>query len=107
MSLLDIILFTLWFRAIKGQPSSKVALWFKSFCGSEGKQSACKSLSCLQDTRVWSLGWDDPLEKEMTTHSSNLAWKISWMEEPGRYSPWGHRVGHDWETSLYFIYSAV
>jgi len=38
---------------------------------------------------------EDPLEKEMATHSSTLAWKIPWMEEPGGYSPWGRRVGHD------------
>ena len=41
---------------------------------------------------VWSLGWEDPLEKEMATHSSILAWKIPWIDEPGRlYSPWGHK----------------
>ena len=37
-----------------------------------------------QETRVRSLGWEDPLEKEMATHSSILAWRISWTEEPGR-----------------------
>ena len=37
----------------------------------------------MQETRVLSLGWEDPLEKEMATHSSILAWKISWTEEPG------------------------
>ena len=37
-----------------------------------------------QDTQVWSLGWKDPLEEEMATHSSTLAWKILWTEEPGR-----------------------
>ena len=37
-----------------------------------------------QETRVGSLGWEDPLEKEMATHSSILAWRISWTEEPGR-----------------------
>ena len=45
----------------------------------------------MQETWVLSLGWEDPLEKEMATHSSNLAWKIPWTEEPGRYSPWGHK----------------
>ena len=54
-----------------------------------------KSLLAMQETQVRSLGWEDPLEREMATHSSNLAWKIPWIEEPGRYSPWGHRVGHD------------
>ena len=43
-----------------------------------------KSLPAIQETRVRSLGWDDPLVKEMATHSSNLAWKIPWVEEPGR-----------------------
>ena len=44
----------------------------------------------LQETQVQSLGWEDPLEDEMATHSSILAWKISWTEEPGGvYGPWG------------------
>ena len=43
-----------------------------------------KRLPAMQETRVQSLSWEDPLEKEMGTHSSILAWKIPWMEEPGR-----------------------
>ena len=43
-----------------------------------------KHLPAMQETRVRSLGQEDPLEKEMATHSSILAWKIPWMEEPGR-----------------------
>ena len=43
-----------------------------------------KRLPAVRETRVQSLGWEDPLEKEMATHSSILAWKISWMEESGR-----------------------
>ena len=51
-----------------------------------------KRLPTMQETRVQSLGWEDPLEKEMETNFSTLAWKISWTEEPGRlYSPWGHK----------------
>ena len=46
-------------------------------------------LLAMQETRVPSLDQEDPLEKEMTTHSGTLAWKISWMEEPGGYSPQG------------------
>ena len=42
-----------------------------------------KSLPAMQETRVPSLGWKDPLEEEMATHSSILAWKIPWTEEPG------------------------
>jgi len=50
----------------------------------------------VQETRVQSLGWEDPLEKEMATHSSILAWKISWTEEPGGLQFMGsQRVGHD------------
>ena len=45
----------------------------------------------MQETRVQSLGWEDPLEKEMATHSSILAWRIPWTEEPGGYSPKGHK----------------
>ena len=47
----------------------------------------------MQETRVQSLGWEDPLEKEMATHSSILAWRIPWTEEPGGFSPWGHKGG--------------
>ena len=43
-----------------------------------------KCLPVMGETRVRSLGWEDPLEKEMAPHSSTLAWKIPWMEEPGR-----------------------
>ena len=50
----------------------------------------------MQEARLPSLGWEDPMEKEMATHSSTLAWKISWMEEPGRLqSMRSQRVGHD------------
>ena len=60
-----------------------------------------KRLSTMQETRVRSLGWEDPLEKEMAIHSSILAWKIPWTEEPGRLQSMGsQRVEHDWATSL-------
>ena len=55
-----------------------------------------KRLSTMQETRVKSLGWEDPLEKEMATHSSLLAWKIPWTEKPGGLQSMGsQRVGHD------------
>ena len=55
----------------------------------------------MRKTQVWSLGWEDPLEKEMATHSSTLAWKIPWMEERGRVQSIGsQRVRHNWVTSL-------
>ena len=50
-----------------------------------------KNLPAMQETQVWSLGWQDPLEKGMETHSSTLAWRIPWTEEPGGYSPWGRK----------------
>ena len=42
-----------------------------------------KNLPAMQKTQVWSMGWEDPLEKGMATHSSILAWRIPWTEEPG------------------------
>ena len=55
-----------------------------------------RRLPTMQETRVQSLGQEDLLEKEMATHSSILAWKIPWMEEPGRLQSMGsQRVGHD------------
>ena len=53
--------------------------------GSDGNPPA------MQETQVQSLGWEDPLEKGMATHSSILLWKIPWTEEPAGYSPWGHK----------------
>ena len=62
-----------------------------------------KCLPTMWETWVRSLGQEDPLEQEMATHSSTLAWKIPWMEEPGRLQSMGlQRVGHDWVTSLHF-----
>ena len=55
-----------------------------------------KRLSAMQETQVQSLGWEDPLEKEMAAHSSILAWKIPWTAEPGRLPSTGsQRVGHN------------
>ena len=51
----------------------------------------------MQETRVWSLGQEDPLEEEMTTHSSILIWRIPWTEEPGGLQSMGlQRVRHNW-----------
>ena len=58
--------------------------------------SDAKALPAVQETRVRSLGQEDPLEKEMAIHSSTLAWKIPWTEEPGGLQSMGsQRVGHD------------
>ena len=58
-----------------------------------------KNLPAVQETGIWSLGGEDPLEKGMATHSSIFAGKIPWIEEPGGLKPMeSQRVEHDWET---------
>ena len=61
-----------------------------------------KNLPAMWETWVESLVWEDPLEKEMATHSSVLAWRIPWTEDPDRLQSMGsQRVGHDRVTSLF------
>ena len=63
-----------------------------------------KRLPAVWEPWVWSQGWENPLEKEMATHSSTLAWKIPWTEESGGLqSMESQRVGHDWATSLFTL----
>ena len=50
-----------------------------------------KNLPAVQEIRVQSLGWEDPSEEGMATHSSIIAWRIPWTEEPGRLHPWGYK----------------
>ena len=58
----------------------------------------------MRETWVQFLGQRNPLDREMATHSSILAWRIPWMEEPdGLQSTGSQRVGHDWETSLHIM----
>ena len=60
-----------------------------------------KSLPAVQEILVWSLGWETPLEKGMAIHSSILAWRLPWMEKPGRLQSTGSkRVRHNWATLL-------
>ena len=60
-----------------------------------------KRLPTMWETQVQSRSWEDLLEKEMATHSSTLAWRIPWTEEPGRLQSTGsQRLGHDTATSL-------
>ena len=67
-----------------------------------------KRLPAVRETWVRSLGWEDPLEKEMATHSSTLAWKIPRTVEPCRLQSMGsQRVRHDWATSLHFTLVSV
>ena len=71
-------------------PSSVIVLWPSLVA------QTVKCLPTVQETRVRSLGREDPLEKEMATHSSILAWKIPWTEEIGWLLSMGsQRVGHD------------
>ena len=78
------------FRRIVSYVCNAASL-FGSFPGGlDGK------LPAMQETQVRPLGQEDPLEKEMATHSNILAWKIPWTEEPGGLHPMGlQRVGHD------------
>ena len=68
-----------------------------------------RNLPAMQETQVWSLGREDPLEKEIATHSSSLAWRIPWTEESGGLQTMGsQRVGHNWPAGhstaqAYFI----
>ena len=58
-----------------------------------------KNSRTLQEMQAWSLGQEDPLEKEVATHSDNLAWKIPWTGEPGQLQPTeSQRVRHNWGT---------
>ena len=77
----------------------------QSFSGSdalEGQTKMVKNLPAVQETRVWSLGQEDPLEKGLATHSSILAWRIPWTEEPGGLQSIGPQgVGHSWATNTF------
>ena len=70
----------------------------------ESLAQSVKNLPAVQETQVRSLGQEDHLEKEMATHSSILAWKISWTEEPGGLQSMGsQKVEHDWVTNTYLL----
>ena len=63
-----------------------------------------KCLPTVRETQVWSLGQEDPLEKEIATHSCILVWKIPWMEEPGQLqSMESQRIRHDWATNTFIL----
>ena len=87
-------------ETVKWWYSLQTGSWFllKEICITKSFEVAqmVKPLPGVWETRVPSLGWKDPLEEEMATHSSTLAWKIPWAEEPGRLPSMGsQRVGHD------------
>ena len=70
-------------KCISGAPTSPCKLGAAKVRWASLVAQLVKNLPAVQETRVRSLGWEDPLEKEMATHSSILSWKISWTEEPG------------------------
>ena len=83
-------------------PFSNVQFYHQEMVASLVAQRV-ECLPTMQETRVQSLGSEDPLEKAMAPHSSTLAWKIPWTEKPGRLQSMGsQRVGNDWATSLHF-----
>ena len=81
---------------------------YKCMWGESPVAQRLKRLPAMREMRVRSLSWEDPLEKEMATHSSILAWRIPWREEPSRLQSTGsQRVRHDWATSLSLSLSNV
>ena len=67
-----------------------------------------KNLPAMQETQIWFLSWENPLEKRMATHSSILVWRIPWTEEPGGLQSIGlQRVGHDWATDNHSLTQLV
>ena len=98
----DAMIFVFWMLSFKSTFSlSPFSVTKRLFSSSSLVAQRLKRLTATQETWVRSLCWEDPLEKEMATHSSTLAWRIPWTEEPGGLQSTGsQRVGHDWATSL-------
>ena len=80
----------------------KVSIWLSKYERASRIAQLVKNLPTMQDTWVWFLGWEDPLEKEMAAHSSILAWRIPWTEEPGSLQSMGSQVRHD--LALIFLF---
>ena len=99
-----------WHAVIHGVPKSLTWLrdwielnWTECLLWTFLVAQTVKHLSTMWETQVRVLGWEDPLKKEMAIHSSTIAWKIPWMEEPGRaplQSMGSQRVWHDFASSL-------
>ena len=87
------------FSSAASSPLSALIEWKGVWASLVAQRVKC--LPAMWETWVQSQDRDDPLEKEMATHSSTLAWKIPWTKEPGRLQSKGsQRVRHDWATSL-------
>ena len=84
-----------WWAAVHGVAKSQTQLSNEHIAYASLVAQTVKRLPAMQETWVQSLGQEDPLEKEMATHSSTLAWKIPWTGEPGRLQSMGsQRLGH-------------
>ena len=79
----------------------KIKTYYKLYWASLVTQTV-KNLPAMQKTQVRFLGWEDPLEEKTATHSSTLAWRIPWTEEPGGLQSMGSpRVEHNWVTNTF------
>ena len=88
-----------WWAAVHGVAKSQTQLSNEHIAYASLVAQTVKRLPAMQETQVRSLGQEDPLEKEMATHSSILAWEMPWTEEPGRLPSKGsQRVGHKLAT---------
>ena len=85
------IMYPWWYLSVEKRRSKMWARNLYSFIIASLVAQRLKHLPAMWETRVQSLGQEDPLEKEMETHSSTPAWRIPWREEPGAYSPQGHK----------------
>ena len=113
MCLSDQLLFALpsvpscyWVRGVAYLPSAINSFHIPAHCSTRLQGSlvsqVVKNLPAIQETRFWDLGWEDPLEKGMATHSSIFAWRIPWTEEPDSlWSLGSQRVRHDWVTNTF------
>ena len=78
------------------------------FVGASLVAQTVKNLPAMQETSVQSLGWEDPLEEGIAVHSSILAWRNPWTEEPGRLQSMGlQRVGYDWVTNTSTLFALI
>ena len=81
-----------------------IYIFFLILMGSSLSSQMVKNQASIQETRVQSLGWEDPLEKGMATHSSSLAWRIPWTEELATVqSMWWQTVRHNWAAMCYAL----
>ena len=91
-------------KGVKASLQISVEAWGLHIQRTSLVAQAVKHLSTMRETRVRALGWEDSLEKEMAIHSSTIAWKIPWTEEPCRIQSMGlQRVGHGRATSLHLV----